>query len=702
MLSNELKKTIQTAYSTFLENRELKPRGGQKQMIAVVANTLASAGRQQGEGENLCLVEAGTGTGKTIAYLLAAVPIAQKQGKKVVVSTATVALQEQLVSKDLPQLIASAGINTRYMLAKGRGRYFCVSKAESHLEEQGQLGQMALYEDELARRIDDETVLWYKDLLTRFASGKWDGDRDSLPEAVDEESWQPLTSDHLQCTNRRCSNFSICPFFKARQQLDQVDLVVANHDLVLADLSLGGGAILPEPAETIYIFDEGHHLSNKTTGHFAYSLRVKGAQRWLTSSRKKLHQLVQDCAHQLVLADYAEKLMQPFQDMEQQLEQWLLFMEQLFQDRPAHGEARMRFAKGQLPDELVLVAKGFAVAGEKAVLKFEQIVDLLKEAMDGELADIPRDVAERWFPQIGVLWARMQGMYWLAKAYGTPDPEGGSPTARWISRLESGDGLDYECRSSPVSAAETLAEHLWQHCHGAVVTSATLTALGRFDRALADLGLPPQTSCRQLASPFDHHNAAELHIPAMNADPGDPDAHTEAVADYLLQTLPQNRATLVLFSSWRQMLTVLERMPESINNNVLAQGQLGKQEILSRHREKIDEGKSSIIFGLASFAEGVDLPGDYLTEVIITKLPFSVPDDPVDATMAEWIEARGGNAFAEWAVPMASMRLTQATGRLLRTEQDRGRIVLLDRRLISRRYGRQLLDALPPYRRNFA
>lgn len=147
------------------------------------------------------------------------------------------------------------------------------------------------------------------------------------------------------------------------------------------------------------------------------------------------------------------------------------------------------------------------------------------------------------------------------------------------------------------------------------------------------------------------------------------------------------------------MLTIRDQLDDKIRDHVLIQGDLTKNEIIKTHKSVIDEGKPSIIFGLASFAEGVDLPGDYLTEVIITKLPFGVPDDPVDATMAEWIEQRGGNAFMEWTVPEASIRLTQAAGRLLRTEQDSGHIILLDRRVVTRRYGRQLLDALPPFRR---
>jgi ATP-dependent DNA helicase DinG len=253
-----------------------------------------------------------------------------------------------------------------------------------------------------------------------------------------------------------------------------------------------------------------------------------------------------------------------------------------------------------------------------------------------------------------------------------------------------------------VSAADTLREHLWEVCFGAVVTSATLTALGRFERTLDQLGLPADTPAVRLQSPFDHYNRGVLVVPAMRTDPSDPQAHTEEVAEYLGQALPGMTAALVLFTSWRQMLTTLERQSESIKNRVLAQGAYSRQEILRRHRERIDAGEASVIFGLASFAEGVDLPGGYLTDVVITKLPFSVPDDPVDATMAEWIEQRGGNAFADWSVPAASMRLTQAVGRLLRTEQDSGQVVLLDRRVVTRRYGRQLLDALPPFRRQIA
>jgi len=700
VLTDAQKKEIQGAYSRFLKSRDLRARPAQKQMIAAVARVLAQAesGGEEGAAINrkVGIVEAGTGTGKTISYLLAAVPMAQATGKKLVLSTATVALQEQLILKDLPEVETHAGLAMNYQLAKGRGRYLCLNKVEQHLEQQGVLGQIALYEDEMAERLPDDIVQQYQSMMDDYASGSWDGDRDALKSEVSDEIWQPLTSDHLQCSNRRCLNFSACPFYRARDRLEEVDVVVANHDLVLADLALGGGAILPEPDNTIYIFDEGHHLADKASGHFAFAARLGSAQKMIASAEKQLAQMLQDTGSAMQLADPVERLHRPLQNMDLALEQLGLLLRPMME---SHEGDRYRFPGGCQPEPLMEPSQLLASAAEQAQQQIERIVDVLKEALEGGIGEITRGAAERWFPQLGVFWGRVQQVGWLAQSYSRPDPEGRSPTARWINRVEIATGFDLELRSAPVSAADTLSEHLWKHCHAAILTSATLTALGRFDALFASLGLPRDTEAVRLESPFDYARHGVLEIPAMSADPGQPDAHTEEVLTLLEQELSSARAALVLFSSWRQMRTVLEGLTQSVKNKVLAQGEYSKQETLRRHRARIDGGEASVIFGLASFAEGVDLPGDYLTDVFITKLPFSVPDDPVDATMAEWIEQRGGNAFIEWTVPAASMRLTQAVGRLLRTEQDRGRVVLMDRRVVTRRYGQQLLNSLPPFRR---
>jgi ATP-dependent DNA helicase DinG len=671
-------------------------------MIAHVARVLGSIksdhNNERNSQQHTCVIEAGTGTGKTMAYLLSAIPIARDKSCKLVLSTATVALQEQLINKDLPELNTITGWACNYILAKGRGRYFCVSQAQKYLDSQDDMGQMALYEDEQTLKLDEHTVSFYRSILSSYTSGEWDGDRDSLTTEMSEEVWRPLTSDHTRCTNRHCDYFNSCPFYKARDALDKADIIVANHDLVLADLSLGGGAILPNPDNTIYVFDEAHHLAQKTTAHFAYGLRLKATIKWLKSISRQLDHLLDECDQHPTLVQYVERMEFPRRDLEQSLEQWLQLVRDLFTTQQPDRD-RMRFPNGLIPEDILLQAAAVASSAEKWTQKAEQIVDVFKEALDGSVAEIDRSIAERWYPLMGVVWARGQAMYWLSRSYSSLDDPHKTPTARWVNAIDSLDGVDFECRSCPVSAADTLKEHLWDTCFGAVLTSATMTALGTFDRTIVDLGLPADTLCAQLPSPFDYPNAASLVIPAMSADPSKPDEHTEVVTQYLNTQLVKVKASLVLFSSWKQMGTVIEGISNELRKKVLAQGDLSKNEILRQHKERIKEGQISIIFGLASFSEGVDLPGEYLTQVIITKLPFGVPDDPVDATMSEWIENAGGNAFMQLTVPATSMRLTQAAGRLLRSETDTGEVILLDRRVITKRYGRQLLDALPPFRR---
>jgi ATP-dependent DNA helicase DinG len=231
-----------------------------------------------------------------------------------------------------------------------------------------------------------------------------------------------------------------------------------------------------------------------------------------------------------------------------------------------------------------------------------------------------------------------------------------------------------------------------------VCTSATLTALGRFDRFFERAGLVGVAGLR-IASPFDFARVACLTVPPMRTDPGDFEGHTREVAELLPGLLERECSALVLFMSWRQMRAVLAVLESETLERLLVQGDRSKQALLATHRQRIGAGESSFLVGLASFAEGLDLPGDLCRHVVIVKLPFAVPDDPIDRALAEWAEAQGRNAFYEISVPDAALRLVQACGRLIRHENDSGRITVLDTRLVTRRYGRALLDSLPPYRR---
>ena len=702
MLTDAVKETIQQAYRRWLESKGLKARYGQRLMIAEVARALANA--DDPEQCAVAVIEAGTGTGKTMAYSVAAIPVAQALEKRLVIATATVALQEQIVYKDLPDLLQRSGLSFTFALAKGRGRYLCLAKLDTTLAAQpGFNPTLALYPDEIATQMDGATVAALEKMLDKLGSGSWDGDRDLWPEPMPENLWARVSTDHAQCTGRRCPHVRQCSFFKARDNLDQVDVIVTNHDLVLADLALGGGAILPDPEDTLYIFDEGHHLPDKARDHFAYSSRLRATDKWLEQSIK----LLATAAAELGAADSMSRQLEMMPSVIVEARQLLSAtrppLEELLSSSIEQRDARerglnYRFEHGVVPDFLREQAGLLRTAFEEIVERLGRCAAGLQDALDGN-GSVTRELGERWLPAISMLRTRAEANRELWFFYARDISDEKPPRARWLAGVENNAGmLDIELHCSPIIAAGTLQHHLWSRCAGAIVTSATLTALGKFDRFAMRSGVPSDAQFAVVPSPFDHARAGVLSIPAMSADPTDPQGHTDMLVAMLPQLLHADEGSLVLFSARKQMEQVYAALDPVWQEKILLQDLMSKHELLQRHRAQIDGGIGSIIFGLASFAEGVDLPGAYCQHVVIAKIPFAVPDEPVEAALAEWIEARGGNAFMEIAVPDAALKLVQASGRLLRTETDSGRITLLDKRIVSKRYGRASLDSLPPFK----
>ncbi|WP_417596475.1 ATP-dependent DNA helicase DinG [Oceanospirillum sp.] len=714
MLTDAIKSDIQTAYSTFLKNRELRARQGQRLMVAQIARTLgniqtASDGIRT-SGPHICAIEAGTGTGKTLAYLVSSLPVAKERDKRIVVSTATVALQEQLIFKDLPDLQTYAEIQFKYALAKGRSRYLCLSRLEQALEDANGVdpaqSTLSLFDEFLQTNTSKEATALYQEMAQHYLSGKWEGDRDSWKDSLEEPVWRRITTDHNQCTNRRCSNFSSCAFFKARNELDDADIIVANHDLVLADLSLGGGIVLPDPQDTIYIFDEGHHLPDKAIDHFAGSFRVNASLQWLRLLKKSLPDLNSELGQDPLIVKQLNQLPEILNNLEVELAECYRQLHEITQFSPENMDRDIRpvhrFEKGVVPEVLVQSALNLKISFASLCQKLEIMVKQLKDAMDPETSGpLGREEGEQWLPLATMLHSRSVAAWELWGMYATPQAEDVMPIARWITLQNQQVDIDLEVSCSPISAAGTLARNLWQPCFGAVLSSATLTALGSFERIRTRAGLPEDADCLVVPSPFDFASNGILELPEEACDPTQADVHTGQIVSFIKNRVSTDEGTLVLFSSRRQMRDVLDKMPASLVNTILVQGDLTKQVLLERHRSRVDKDEGSIIFGLASFAEGIDLPGKYLSHVVITRIPFSVPDDPVEKTLSEWIEAKGGNPFLQITVPDASIRLVQAVGRLLRTETDTGKISLLDRRVQTKRYGKQILNSLPPFRRAF-
>jgi len=724
MLSDTVKQEIQKAYSQFLESKGWQARQGQKTMIAEIARSLGNIevdaeGKRVGTTNHLCVVEAGTGTGKTVAYCLAAIPLAKALDKTLVISTATVALQEQIVYKDLPDISRQAGLKFEFALAKGRARYLCPAKLDTQLEGVNLDPTQGLYPDEIPAVNTEATNLLFQEMATNMASGEWAGDRDDWPKHIDNADWFKVTTDHRQCAGRRCAYIAQCPFFKARDHMQGVDVVVVNHDLVLADLALGGGAILPAPEECIYIFDEGHHLADKAIAHFSCHTRVDGSKKFLKQSEKTIAAMAKALGASVgSVGAQLQKVAEVSRELQSALTQLFSYLEENIdfandennargqkerakprQRHPAYQQTRRyRFPHGIIPAELQQQAATLSQLCLQLNGLLLEIADQLKQALDG-YSEIPKHVLEQWYPAVGLMQARAESQADLWSSYARPDSGKNPPLARWISLRDDAQSasMDFEVCSSPIQSASDLEQTLWRRCFAAVITSATLTALNSFDRFQARSGVAATAHYLSIRSPFNFEQAI-FSVPPLSVEPSDNQGHTDAIIDFMKKDLNREIGNLVLFSSRRQMDEVFSALDSDHRQMILLQGDLSKQEMISEHKKRIDAGKGSTLFGLASFSEGVDLPGVYCEHVVIAKLPFATPDDPVEEAMAEWVEQQGGNAFMQISVPDAAMKLVQACGRLLRNEKDSGRITLLDKRVVTKRYGKMILDSLPPYK----
>ncbi|WP_417500505.1 ATP-dependent DNA helicase DinG [Marinobacter sp.] len=726
-LTEDIKQQIQQSYREVLAGKGVRARYGQRLMIAEIAKYMGEITENDGQRTSppaACVVEAGTGTGKTLAYLIAAIPVARALGKTLVISTATVALQDQIVLKDLPDLKKHSKMDFSWTLAKGRGRYLCMSRLESRLHDEGNgdSDTMPLFLLDSPGTEEPGTRAFFEEMLASYGSRKWDGDRDHWPEQIPDEIWRQVTTDHRQCTNRHCSYFDSCAFFDARKDLDEVDIVVANHDLVLADLALGGGAILPEPENALFIFDEAHHLPDKALNHFAAAVPLNSTRQWLKQLSQMLAKMQPYFAPATQAAKTVDRISSASRDVDLVLARVYEETEQNtgWEFNEERRSAQWRYPEGELPEALAELAADSRIATANLVRHLGALADELQGAFDERKQhEIDRDTAEAWYPVIGAFHSRSEDQLrlWTAwteqiggpkvaedseQANSDPKPQSPShkspPPARWSVRQRWDHAEDITLYSSPVLANNLLYSRLWSRAYGAVLTSATLTALGRFDRLQARAGLPEASRLLVVPSSFRYAEMATVEVPSMACMPTD-----DGFADELIKRLPHvwagETATLVLFTSRRQMHQVRDALAPEYPDLIITQDDMSRGEVLRQHRSRIDEGRASVLFGVASFAEGIDLPGKYLHHVVITRLPFSVPDDPIEAGLAEWISQRGGNPFMEITVPDASIKLVQAVGRLLRTEEDTGRVSILDRRIVARRYGQLLLDSLPPFRR---
>lgn len=670
--------SIQHTYSRLLESSGYRARSGQKRMIAEIAKAMTHLPTLP------LVIEAGTGTGKTFAYLTALLPLARQLDKQLVISTATAALQDQLVGKDVPQVAAATGLHPSFALVKGRQRYLCRQNLDRSL------GRDSAQVDYFggARTLTRYSLETFRQLDRAVADGSWDGDRDHWPEQIPDNDWGMITSDRRSCGAARCQWFSDCAFYAARADIETADCLIVNHDLVLADAVLGGGVILPAPENAFWVFDEAHVFQERARQHLSRYMSTRfdpiESQAALDACAAGLPQESETRALQRCLHELRDGLIDAAQGIQ-------VFDEILAAEFGLQSGALHRFREGILPEPIAASVKVLLPQVERVTSKLKGATDELERISATDNRDLAVAL-QNTAVVLGNIAARTDSWSGLLESW---NASGGNTFARWIKRHRS-DGHDLY--AAPIDVSAELHNMMWERAGGLVLTSATMSIGGDFSLFQASLGLPPETTFETIESPFDYARQGALDIYTDAPDARNDEEFDSYLATALAQILDPAEGTLVLFGSIRQQESVREKLDSIWIDRILMQGVLSRQEILQRHRERIDRGEGSIIFGLKSFSEGVDLKGSYCSHLIITRIPFAVPDDPVEATISERIKARGGDPFRELALPSAAMRLIQATGRLIRSDQDEGRVSVLDSRLARRNYSAYLIAALPPFR----
>lgn len=691
-------------------------REGQRRMAEQVAQTFAQAQLGKLEDEDapprraIAVVQAGTGVGKSLAYSVPAIAMALARGTRVLISTATVALQEQLVHKDLPALAARMEQPFQFALAKGRGRYVCKLKLE-RLAGGAAGGEDGLPDDDLfpeeaaaqrqrPRHDAEARMRFYASMADALATGGWDGDRDTLDSPPEPEAWSPVAAEASSCTGKHCPLFSQCTYYERRKALVAAQVIVANHDLLLSSL---GARLLPELDNCLLVIDEAHHLPATALQQFACEADLSRLT-WidkLASRALRIGQLV-EVDEIADIPNHAARLRAALQDAARLVMD--LYGEQLRAPLPGRRQfsasmpTRARVQGGVLPEAL---AEPFSQAAHHAG-GFLDALRAIAKALRGEMRDKP-DEARRLsqlYAQIGALAPRLEAVHAAAQLLLQDAPDGAVPAAKWFTLETDGDFIVVRAHASPVLPGSTLQNHLWSAVRGAVLTSATLASCGQFDFFLREAGLWGNDAVTTLAvpSPFDYALQGTLVATETRAEPRDAQAFTAEMVDALLSDLALVEAgALVLFTSREQMRQAVDLLPTAMRGAVLVQNTLPRPQLLARHRERVADGLPSIIFGMQSFGEGLDLPGRLCESLFITKLPFAPPDDPVGEARAEWLRGAGRDPFSELVVPATAIRLAQWVGRAIRTEEDRAHVYCYDKRLVRTGYGRRLLAGLPPF-----
>jgi ATP-dependent DNA helicase DinG len=605
------------------------------------------------ENGGALIAEAGTGTGKTFAYLVPAL----LAGGRVIISTGTKTLQDQLFHRDLPRIRAALGVPVDTALLKGRANYVCLH----HLESAAQQGTFAVRE---------EVAHIHK--IRSFAARTMTGDRGECSDVPENSAaWAQATSTRENCLGSACKHYQDCFVMKARKRAAEAAVIVVNHHLFFADVALRDeGAADLLPAANTVIFDEAHHLPDLARLFFGESLSTS---QLVELARDVRIAEAQHARESTALGDAADKVERAARDV-----------------RLALGNAAGRTALSAIRDR-----RGFDAALDALAKPLEDLVEKLQA--QEERAEEIRNCRARAGEALARIaeWREADARPREENAYGEPT---GNDVVRWIEAYPHSAVLYV----TPLDVARIFRAQMEDAKRAWIFTSATLSVNGDFRHYQREMGLADART-HSWASPFDFERQALLYVPE-----GLPDPNTEGYAEAVIDAAwPVVRASgghaFLLFTSLRAMDRGYDRLAarlraEGLDWPLLLQGTGSKNELLERFRVS----PHAVLVGSQSFWEGVDVKGEQLSVVVIDRLPFNPPDDPVLAACIERINRAGGNAFMDYQLPRAVITLKQGAGRLIRDEADRGALMICDPRLVDKPYGKRIWRALPPFRRTRA
>lgn len=673
---------LASLYATLAKERGFVIRPQQTEFSAAVIEAIR---------DNVTLVaEAPTGTGKTIAYLAGALIASKHFGIPVVIAPHTVALQTQVLEKDLPRFIKAGLINAdQVVLAKGRGRYFCPREAETLVD------QDKAYQADLFGDAEDEAVLRHDravlaaPLFQAWENGDWNGDLDEPPgkEKLTALNRRQLGSDRDTCVGKMCEHFEACPYYTAKARLGGARLVVANQSLVLADLKLreaGAEPLIPYEKYAL-IIDEADHLVPtilKNSEAVAYT-QLPGT----------LEPLMATFATDFFDMKMLETALEESELSEHHLcgKLMLAAMSPLINrcvEMELEPGDRHRFARGgsaKLKSEI----QAALVATREVADVFDKVVELLKEE-DRKAAKEGRSASALF--TLHTLF--MRAVKISSKLNELRDGWAGMLTDGRVKWLEA--YRDYWGFHSSVQDPATLTEDLmWVRKFPIVMTSATLSSCGTFNFFNSEIGLPADGRTIKVPSSFDYSQCF-LDIFKLPCEPNTPE-YAEAVSKWLNDHIDPSQGSLVLFTAKSVMRAAVGLLKQSLRNQVLMQDAgMSNSALVREHKRRIDAGDGSILVGVDTFSVGLDLPGNYCEHVVITKLPFEVPTHPVEQDRKDRM---GAAYFEDYMLPKVSRKLQQMVGRLMRRESDRGVISILDPRIEGKWYGHRILADLPGFKK---